>query len=201
MINVLYIFLILSAYILGSVLFAVIIGSIKHINIKNAGTTNPGAANLGGRLGVKYGILAGLLDCLKSFIPLIILNYYFSLPSWFLICFSIGFIAGHNWSVFYRFSGGKGIATSAGVILALFPLGYLIVFPIFILISLIRKEALLGNFILFSISPILTYFIYHNKTFTILSIIIFLIFIVRRITYRNNYSLKSVFNKILFDTE
>ncbi len=201
MINVLYILGILSAYTLGSVLLAVVIGNIKHINIKNAGTTNPGAANLGGRLGVKYGFLAGLLDCLKSFVPLLILNHYFSLPSWFLICFSISFIIGHNWSVFYKFSGGKGIATSAGVIFALFPLGYLIIFPIFILISLFRKESLLGNFILFLFSPILTYFIYHNETFTILSVIIFLIFIIRRITYRNNYSLKSIFNKIIFDTE
>ena len=198
--NILYIFGILAAYILGSVLFAVVIGNIKHINIKNAGTTNPGAANLGGRLGIKYGIFVGLLDCLKSFIPLVILNYFFSLPSWFLICFSISFIIGHNWSVFYKFSGGKGISTSIGVFLAICPLGYLTVFPIFILISAIRRETLLGAFILFSISPIITYFIYHNKTFTILSVIIFLIFIIRRITYRNNYSLKSIFNKILFDT-
>ncbi len=116
----------LLGYLFGSLPFAVIISRLKGINIRAVGTRNPGAANVYREVGKPYGILVWILDTLKGVIPMIVANMVFHLP--FLVVAATGSlaIAGHCWSIFLGFKGGKGVATMGGVTLYLFP----VIFPI-----------------------------------------------------------------------
>ncbi|MCD6245473.1 hypothetical protein J7J58_01075, partial [candidate division WOR-3 bacterium] len=79
------------------------------------------------------------------------------------------------------------------------PIGYLIVFPFIVLISIIRKETNFASFLWFLLSPFVTYFYYGNGMFIVLSSLIFVVYIIRRGTYVEKYTLKNVISRIIFD--
>ena len=194
-----YILLLLLAYILGSIPFAIVISKLKGADIRSIGSKNPGASNVTGHVGKVYGALVFLLDASKAAIPIYFVYNYGRFSDWFVILFSIMFVIGHDWSLFLKFNGGKGVSTSLGIAAVLFPIGYLIVFPFIVLVSILRKETNLGSFLCFLFSPIVTYFIYKNSMFTLISILIFIVYIIRRVTYIEKYTWKTVFTRIIFD--
>ena len=105
--------LILISYLIGSINFAYLISRFKGMNIQDLGSGNPGSSNVLRTMGKKYAIVVLFGDMLKGFIPVIIgLNYDYSLI--------LGFVAviGHCFPIFYKFRGGKGVATYLGVYIA-----------------------------------------------------------------------------------
>jgi len=118
--------LIISAYLLGSVPFGFIIGKAHGRDIRSVGSGNIGATNLSRALGKKWGYLCFCLDMLKGLIPMsAAMRFCSSQPSVAELSLSlaIGFAAvlGHVFPVYLKFKGGKGIATSFGVALGLWP--------------------------------------------------------------------------------
>ncbi|MES2475095.1 MAG: glycerol-3-phosphate 1-O-acyltransferase PlsY [Verrucomicrobiota bacterium] len=139
----------LLAFLLGSIPFGLIIARAKGINIREHGSGNIGATNVLRVVGKKYGITCLLLDALKGFIPVVIalslirivghhpqLALDFAKPwatelppqealkgQFLHILTALAAVLGHNYSPWVGFRGGKGIATSAGVFLALMPVG------------------------------------------------------------------------------
>ena len=116
----------LASYLLGSIPTAYLFGKIlKGVDIRKVGSGNVGATNALRILGVGAGISVLFLDILKGFIAVIFLgNYFINKPVLFpaeslLILMGISCICGHNWTIFLQFKGGKGIATSFGVLIAL----------------------------------------------------------------------------------
>jgi len=116
----------LTSYLLGSIPTAYIFGKLlKGIDIRKVGSGNVGATNALRALGKGPGICVLLLDILKGFAAVIFLANYFSLKSGIFqeqnlrIFMGLACICGHNWTVFLQFKGGKGIATTFGVLLAL----------------------------------------------------------------------------------
>ena len=116
----------LASYLLGSIPTAYIFGKIlKGIDIRKVGSGNVGATNALRALGRGPGIAVLILDILKGFVAVIILGSYFAGKSSFLpaqnlfIIIGLACICGHNWTVFLQFKGGKGIATTFGVLLGL----------------------------------------------------------------------------------
>ena len=120
------------AYLLGSVPFGLMIARSRGIDPRKAGSGNIGATNVGRLLGGKYFALVFTLDLLKSLIPMLaaalVLHLYVGHSKryapldyglWLLVGFAA--ILGHVFSLFLGFKGGKGVATSTGVILGLFP--------------------------------------------------------------------------------
>jgi glycerol-3-phosphate acyltransferase PlsY len=118
------------AYLLGSIPFGLLVGLVKGIDPRRAGSGNIGATNLGRLLGGKYFALVFTLDLLKGMLPM--LAAYFVLhrdgratlnTNDYLLWLGVGLAAilGHMFSVFLKFKGGKGVATSAGVMLGLYP--------------------------------------------------------------------------------
>ncbi len=192
--------IIVGGYLIGSIPFAVIIGNLKKINIKKVGSKNPGAANVTHSLGFKYGLLVGILDTLKSAIPVFLVNYYLTVPGYILVLLSVSLIFGHNYSVFLHFNGGKGVSTSMGVIIALTPISYFIGIVVLVIFT-IKRQIAPGMLVFFSLIPLLNYFLYRNAVYTSISAIILLILIFRRITCTSNYSKKAIFNKFLYDNE
>jgi glycerol-3-phosphate acyltransferase PlsY len=122
--------LIPAAYVVGSIPFGLIVGKSRGIDVRTAGSGNIGATNVGRLLGKRFFFLVFFLDLLKSFIPMAIASalvwpipYPDRTRAIHLLWLLVGFAAvlGHMFSVFLKFKGGKGVATSAGMMLGLVP--------------------------------------------------------------------------------
>ena len=116
----------LSSYLLGSLPTAYLFGKIlKGIDIRKVGSGNVGATNAMRALGKGPGLIVLALDILKGFVAVTFLtNYFMGKPILFqeqnlVILMGLCCICGHNWTVFLQFKGGKGIATTFGVLLGL----------------------------------------------------------------------------------
>jgi glycerol-3-phosphate acyltransferase PlsY len=122
--------LIAAAYVIGSIPFGLIIGKSRGIDVRTAGSGNIGATNVGRLLGKKFFFITFFLDLAKSLVPMLVASMLVSrIPEsdrdWrvYLMWLLVGFAAviGHMFSVFLNFHGGKGVATSAGLMLGLYP--------------------------------------------------------------------------------
>jgi glycerol-3-phosphate acyltransferase PlsY len=118
------------AYLVGSVPFGLIVGLAKGVDPRKGGSGNIGATNVARLLGKKWFFVVFTLDLCKSLVPMLIASAIaHRVPDaqrdWtvYLLWLLVGFAAvlGHMFSLFLRFTGGKGVATSAGVMLGLWP--------------------------------------------------------------------------------
>lgn len=125
-------FCILGAYLVGSIPFGVIIGRFKGINIREHGSRNIGATNVGRVLGRRWGLLCFGLDMGKGAVPVVVAGLLTDtigqnpmlVPTaslWLWLLVAIAAFCGHMYSLFLNFSGGKGVATAFGVLLAMYP--------------------------------------------------------------------------------
>jgi len=111
----------LLAYLLGSVPFGLLMAKTCGIDLRARGSGNIGATNVFRCCGKPQGIACFLLDALKGFIPAFLFPTLGNGAAEFGILFGAAAILGHNFPVFLKFKGGKGIATSAGVLLGIAP--------------------------------------------------------------------------------
>ncbi|MBN2021039.1 MAG: glycerol-3-phosphate 1-O-acyltransferase PlsY [Sedimentisphaerales bacterium] len=116
----------LTAYLVGAIPFGLIIAAGYGIDLRKVGSGNIGATNLSRALGKKWGCLCFILDLAKGLIPTIAANFWLSElsgPTGLLARLAVGCAAiiGHIFPVYLRFKGGKGVATSFGVALGLWP--------------------------------------------------------------------------------
>jgi glycerol-3-phosphate acyltransferase PlsY len=118
------------AYLAGSIPFGLLIGLAKGVDIRKAGSGNIGATNLGRVFGRPYFWLAFFLDLFKGMLPMLAASWVVHrLPAAqrdsgiyaLLMCVGAAGVIGHIASIYLKFKGGKGVATSAGVTLGLFP--------------------------------------------------------------------------------
>ena len=150
----------IAAFLAGSVPFGLLIAKTKGINIREHGSGNIGATNVLRIVGKPYGILCLLLDFLKGFLPtLLAVNLFLisgkeiqlslsalepfaiSFPkvdAWhaqsLIILTGLFAILGHNYSPWVGFKGGKGIATSGGVLVAIMPMGVVVILIIWLIL-------------------------------------------------------------------
>ena len=115
----------LVAYLVGSLSFAVIVSRVMGLNDpRTYGSGNPGATNVlrsGSRLAA---VLTLLLDALKGFVPVFLVSQFgakFGLGEGTVAMVGLAAFLGHLWPVFFKFAGGKGVATAAGVLLGMNP--------------------------------------------------------------------------------
>src|SRR5699024_10507843 len=131
-----YLIFIIIAYLLGSIPSALIVGKVGfNLDIREHGSGNLGATNAFRVLGTKAGIIVTLSDILKGTIATLIpvfAAFYFDIDVSRLV---IGLFAvlGHTYPLFARFSGGKAVATSAGIILGVHPILFIVIIFTFLL--------------------------------------------------------------------
>jgi len=115
----------LAAYLIGSLSFAVIVSRLMGLNDpRTYGSGNPGATNVLRSGNKAAAVLTLLLDALKGFVPVLLVKEFgapYGLDEGTLALVAIAAFLGHLWPVFFRFKGGKGVATAAGVLLGLNP--------------------------------------------------------------------------------
>ncbi len=162
------------AYLLGSIPFGLLIAKARGVNIRTTGSCNIGATNVMRSVGKGWGLLTLLLDGLKGALPTAgfpMLLASFSLvpdpPAWIKVACGTAAILGHNFPVFLRFKGGKGVATSAGVLVGLAPLALLIGLVTFTIILVISRFVSLGSIAAAIVVPLASFAIYGNDGFII----------------------------------
>ncbi len=115
----------LAAYLIGSLSFAVIVSRLMGLNDpRTYGSGNPGATNVLRSGNKAAAILTLLLDALKGFVPVFLVKEFgapYGLDEGTLALVALAAFLGHLWPVFFRFKGGKGVATAAGVLFGLNP--------------------------------------------------------------------------------
>ncbi|MCK5779730.1 MAG: glycerol-3-phosphate 1-O-acyltransferase PlsY [Psychrilyobacter sp.] len=160
----LIIFLII-AYFMGSLPTGVIIGKrFKGIDIREYGSKNTGATNAYRVLGKKFGIIVLLADALKGWLPVFLASVggfgvsNWKITGWHLILVGLTTILGHTLSVFLKFKGGKGVATSLGVFLFLAPNIVIILIAVFGVIAYTTKYVSLASVSAAGLFPILVLF-------------------------------------------
>lgn len=146
-------------YFFGAIPFALIVAKLKRVDIRGVGTKNPGAANVFRQVGKPYGILVWLLDTAKGVCAMLIADKLFHVHLFYVALVGIAAVAGHCWSVFLRFRGGKGVATSGGVFLYLLPWAFPIVIAAYFLIQR-RPRSILVVTSGFAVSLALIFLIY-----------------------------------------
>lgn len=140
--------MLLSSYILGSVPFGlIIVRACKGIDIRNVGSGNIGATNVLRAAGPGLAIIVFAADIGKGIIPIIVAKQLLPDTSWVTVAVGMAAILGHGASIFLRFKGGKGVATSLGVIIGLDPRIAGIGFLIWLIVVGITKYVSLASII------------------------------------------------------
>lgn len=153
----------LFSYLLGAVPTGYLIARrVMGIDIREHGSGNPGAANVYRTVGKWAGICTFLVDGLKGFIPTALALHFFPDVYWpAVLCGTIA-ILGHLWTIYLKFRGGKGVATSAGVFAALLPIPTALAFTAFVICVALWGRISIGSIVACVVLPISSYFIGHH---------------------------------------
>ena len=159
------------SYLLGSIPNGLILGkAIWGVDLRQHGSKNIGATNAWRTIGKAGGISIFALDFLKGAVSAYLGLHLGGSELAGVLC-GILAIAGHSWSVFLAFKGGKGVAPGLGVIAALMPMVTLIVFAVWFAIVYFTGYVSLGSIVGAALVPILTLFFGLHTEFLILGLI------------------------------
>lgn len=161
--------IVLAAYLIGSIPVGLIVSKLGYgRDIRQFGSGNLGATNTFRVLGPLPGALVFLLDALKGASAVALASYYFAETptliqqpanidfshALLVVLAAMAVICGHNWSVFLKFSGGKGIATGAGALLMLVPKILLLLLVIWAVITAGTRYVSLASVIIAIVFPV-----------------------------------------------
>lgn len=153
--------LLVGSYLLGSIPFGYVAGRLAGTDIRQAGSGNVGATNVVRILGKRYGYPVFALDVLKGFgaVKISMLLAPGRPPQWnspeiFGILAAISSVLGHLYPPWLKFKGGKGVATSAGALLALTPLATLIGVAIWVIVFWMTRYVSLASVIAAIVLPL-----------------------------------------------
>jgi glycerol-3-phosphate acyltransferase PlsY len=143
---------VLIGYLSGSLPWGLWLGRwVRGVDVRSLGSGNLGATNVYRSLGPALGITTLALDMLKGAIPIWLVSAtplaarFPGGPEWCRLAVGFAAIAGHMWTMFAAFRGGKGVATTAGVLLALSPLAFLAFAVVFVLTVALTRYISLGS--------------------------------------------------------
>mgnify|MGYP003584135644 FL=1 len=181
------IFLVIIAYILGSIPNALWIGKVfRGIDIREHGSKNTGSTNAARVLGGKLGILTLILDVSKGAIPLILAIFLEkdliknSINSnTILILIGIWSIIGHSFSIFLNLKGGKAVATTLGVFIVLVPKSILVVAVVFFIVFYMFKYVSLSSILSSVTLPISIFLLEKNIAYTLFALLISILIILK----------------------
>lgn len=140
--------LLIISFLLGSIPFGYLVSKyLKKIDIREYGSGNIGTANIFRVLGVRYALLVLIGDCFKGLLAVYLVKLTTTENINIQLLTGLFAIMGHNWSIFLKFNGGKGIATTFGVILSIYPNIAFISAIIWIVLVIAFRFAALGSIV------------------------------------------------------
>lgn len=181
-----------AAFLMGSLPTGYLVARANGINIKSVGSGNIGATNVTRAMGKKWGALVLLVDALKGFLPVYLIHRWFtSLPhgDFYLLLVITGFlaVAGHVFTPFLKFKGGKGIATTLGILVAINPLLALVMILVWVVVFLATRVSALGALAAAVAMPVIVFFLYRGTPVAVtmfLFAVVLMLFIL--FTHRDN---------------
>jgi glycerol-3-phosphate acyltransferase PlsY len=169
---VVFIIAVISTYLLGSIPFGFLVAKWRGVDISKVGSGNIGATNVGRNLGWKTGVLVGVLDFGKGFLPVILARYLFT-QDWQIFLIAIMPVIGHIFSVWLNFQGGKGVATIFGLLGGFFGIGYFLVFLLlWVLAVWLVKLMSLVNLVTALLIPIAFWLKYQEINFVLFGLLL-----------------------------
>ena len=164
--------IVLFAYLVGSISSGIIVSRIFSLpDPRTMGSKNPGATNVMRTGNKKAAVLTLLGDLLKAIFVLFIANYL-GFEGFIIICVSLAVLIGHIFPVFYKFRGGKGVATAVGILFALnFKLA-LVVICIWLFVFLIWRYSSLAAIFASISAPLIGFFILKDTSLNCVTYII-----------------------------
>lgn len=177
-----YIIVALISYLIGSVPFSYIIGKIFFKkDIRNLGSGNPGTTNVFRNFGPLAGCFTLFLDIAKGLVAVYIPLFFYG--SKYALTALIFVVIGHIFSIFLKFKGGKGVATSAGALFAYDLRIFLVLLVVFIIVFLLTRTVSKASLTAAFLAPIVSYYFHSLDAFTI---IIFIVAIFVIVEHRSN---------------
>jgi glycerol-3-phosphate acyltransferase PlsY len=156
-----FILLLIISFILGSIPFGIIVAKSKRVDLKKVGSGNIGATNVLRSLGKWPALLTVLGDMLKG-TAAVAIGRYFGLGPFYEGLVGLTAIIGHNFSLFLNFRGGKGVATSLGVLIIYAPKTALFTLVIWFVVVIFTRYSSLGALVSFGLLPI-NIMLFDNK--------------------------------------
>ena len=145
------ILLLIIGYFIGNIETGYIFGKLNKMDIRNYGSGNAGATNTLRVLGPKAGLIVFLGDFCKSLIPCLVVRFIFrdnvSLSYVYMLYIGLGVVLGHNFPFYLGFKGGKGVASTAGIIMALDIRIVAVCLAIFIVIVAVTRYVSLASIV------------------------------------------------------
>ena len=144
-----FVAVVIGSYLIGSIPSGLVIGRLKGVDVRQYGSGNIGTTNVLRTLGARYGAIVLVADVLKGVIAVVLGRYIIGTPTGEM---AAGFaaVAGHDWSLFLKFKGGRGVATSLGALLPMImpaPLTGIIGLGVFAVIIALTRYVSLGSIV------------------------------------------------------
>lgn len=206
-----FIFVACCCYLIGAIPISYLLGKFwAKIDIRTHGSRNVGASNLAVHGGINIGIIAGLMDCLiKGTFTILFLDVILGMDPYFLLIASMSVVAGHNWSIFIGFEGGRGIATAFGLLMGFQMWEEILVLTVFLGIIgrlILYKDSGIWCFISFGSLPFLCFAFQEQTHIIVFSVLLGVMLILKRLMSNGNNirkgSLKStLLCRLVFDRD
>ncbi len=166
-----YIIVAVAAYLLGNFSTSYIVSMLSaHIDIRQHGSGNAGATNVLRVLGVKSAAITFIGDGIKGSLAVLVGRYL--LGSYGEVVAGVFVVLGHNWPIVLKFKGGKGIASTIGVILSITPLIGVISITVGLLIVLSTKYVSLGSVVGITLLPVSLFVFKQPSEYFILGLVL-----------------------------
>lgn len=148
----------LLGYIFGCFSTGLLIGKINNVDIRQYGSKNSGTTNAFRTLGAKAGILTLCGDMIKAIIPILLVRFVIFPKAEYIqllkLYTGLGAVLGHNFPVWLKFRGGKGIAATAGAMATFDPLLIPVGLPIFVIVVALTRYVSVGSLVISVLFPI-----------------------------------------------
>ncbi len=192
--TVLQLSLIGITYFIAAIPFGLLVARLKNINLREIGSGNIGATNVYRAMGAKYGILVFIFDAIKGGIPTYVATLVDPNPLFHILIGAIA-VTGHSLSCYVKFKGGKGVATGAGVIIALSPIIGLVMIILAVILIYITRYVALTSIVCAIATPLLFYILKYPLAYVGMFAVIGIFIIIR---HRSNIErlLKGTENKV-----
>lgn len=191
----------IASYLIGSITTGDVVARIKKVNLRSHGSGNVGATNAFRTMGSVSGIIVLVGDTLKGVIAVLLGNLIGKIPGIGIdlnILAGICAIVGHNWPVFAKFKGGKGIAVTLGVAIAMTPNILIILIPLWVIVFVSFGYVSLASLVTAFFYPLAVYLFYPTDIYKLF----FAIFVAIMAIYRHKANIarliKGEEHKILY---
>lgn len=176
--------LVLLAYLFGSLPIGLLVGRmVKGIDVRDYGSGNIGASNVWRIMGPLWGTAVFLFDFCKGYFPTVLTTrlaeHNSGITPWLPVVVGLAAILGHNFSPFLRFKGGKGVATSLGVVFGLSPTAAAVGFAVWGLCLLVTRYISVSSMIAAVVTSGVLIFFHHDLPHILFAILVALFVVLK----------------------